>query len=183
MRGGPGGKVRPPEEKMSFWEQVKEKTEAAPLKLKMLFLENTIEALCLRLGSRVYDLHKGSKPLAENRGVQSLLTEIAAKKEELAALREDFHRIWEENPRELKASLEEEGGAMEEIRIAVSSPAQGRLVKDLSLPREVLLGPIRRGGDLVIPHGETEIREGDRVTLLGTRQDVEAAKKYLRGKV
>jgi trk system potassium uptake protein TrkA len=72
---------------------------------------------------------------------------------------------------------------MEEIRIAVSSPAQGRLVKDLSLPREVLLGPIRRGGDLVIPHGETEIREGDRVTLLGTRQDVEAAKKYLRGKV
>jgi len=186
-----GERQRPPvhnpdgslqEERMSFWEQIKEKSEAAPIKLKMIFLENTLESLYLRLGSRVYDLSKTLGPLAESGDFESLLEEIAAKKKELDELQEDFHKIWKEGSRELKASLEEGGGALERIRIAASSPAKGKQVKDLTLPREVLLGPVTRGKDLIIPHGETEIREGDRVTLMGTPQDVEAAKEYLQGK-
>jgi uncharacterized protein with PhoU and TrkA domain len=172
----------PQEERMSFWEQIKEKSEAAPVKLRMIFLENTLESLYLRLGSRVYDLTKGLKPATESREIESLLKEIAAKKKELAALQEDFHKIWKEGARELRATLEEGGGALERIRIAGSSPAKGKRVKDLTLPREVLLGPVTRGKDLIIPHGETEIREGDRVTLMGTPQDVESAKEYLQGK-
>ncbi len=167
---------------MSFWEQIKEKTEAAPIKLKMIFLENTIESLFLRLGSRVYDLSKTSQPIAENGGLQSLLAEIAAKKKELEELGEAFHKIWKEESQELKASLEKGGGTLERIRLADSSPAKGKRVKDLALPREVLLGPVTRGKDLIIPHGETELLEGDRVTLMGTRKDVEEAKKYLQGK-
>ena len=167
---------------MSFWEQIKGKTEAAPVKLKMIFVENTIESLFLRLGSRGYDVSKTSKPIAENGEIQALLTEIAAKKKELEELRENFNEIWEEESRELKTNLEKGGGALEQIRIAASSPAKGKQVKDLDLPREVLLGPVTRGKDLIIPHGETELREGDRVTLMGTRKDVEAAKKYLREK-
>ena len=167
---------------MSFWEQIKEKTEAAPVKLKMIFVENTVENLFLRLGSRGYDVSKTSKPIEENGKIQALLTEIAAKKKELEELRETFHEIWREESRELKTNLEKGGGALEQIRIAVSSPAMGKQVKDLDLPREVLLGPVTRGKDLIIPHGETELWEGDRVTLMGTRKDVEAAKKYLRGK-
>ena len=166
---------------MSLWEQIKEKTEAAPVKLKMIFMENTVESLFFLLGSRGYDVSKTSKPLEENREIQALLTEIAAKKKELEELRENFHEIWREESRELKAKLEKGGGALEQIRIAVSSPAKGKQVKDLDLPREVLLGPVTRGKDLIIPHGETELRAGDRVTLIGTRKDVEAAIKYLRG--
>jgi NhaP-type Na+/H+ and K+/H+ antiporter len=167
---------------MSFWEQIKEKTEAAPVKLKMIFLENTIESLFLRLGSRIYDAAKTSKILTENRGVQTLLAEIDAKKKELEKLREDFRKIWNEESRQLKATLEKGGGALEQIRLADSSPAKGKQVKDLALPPEVLLGPVTRGKDLIIPHGETELLEGDRVTLMGTRKDMEAAKKYLQGK-
>jgi uncharacterized protein with PhoU and TrkA domain len=167
---------------MPFWEQIKEKTEAAPIKLKMIFVEDTIEALLLRLGSRVCELAKGSEPLTENGEIQSLLAEITAKKKELEKLREDFHKIWKEDSQELKALLEKGGGALEQIRIVPSSPARGKKIKELPLPREVLLGPFRRGKDLIIPHGETELKEGDRVALLGTRQDVEAAKKYLQGK-
>jgi len=167
---------------MSFWEQIKEKSEAAPIKLKMIFLENTIESLHLRLGSRAYDFRKTSGRMAENREIESLLTEIDAKKKELDDLRQDFHQIWKEGSQELKAGLKKSGGAFAQIRIAASSPAKGKQVKDLTLPREVLLGPITRGKDLIIPHGETEIQEGDRVTLLGTPRDVEAAKEYLQAK-
>ncbi len=167
---------------MSFWDQVKEKTGAAPVKLKMIFVENTIENLYLRLGSRGYDLGRAGSSLAKDGEVQALFKEIGAKKKEYEELRENFREIWQEEARELKASLQKGGGALEQVQIAADSPVRGQKVKDLDLPREVLLGPVRRGRELVIPHGETELREGDRIALMGTRKDVTAAKKYLRGK-
>jgi hypothetical protein len=166
---------------MSFWEQVKEKTEAVPIKLKMIFLENTIEALFLRLGSRVYDLSKTPGNAAENAEIQSLLAGISAKKIELEGLKENFHKIWKEEARELKMSLKKGGGALEQIAIDASSPAKGKQVKELTLAKEVLLGPVLRGKSLIIPDGETELMEGDRVTLMGTKKDLASAKKYLRG--
>ena len=166
---------------MSFWEQVKEKTEAIPIKLKMIFLENNIEALFLRLGSRVYDLSKTPGNTAENAEIQSILAGISAKKKELEGLKENFHKIWKEEARELKMSLEKGGGALEQIAIDAGSPAKGKQVKELTLPKEVLLGPVLRGNNLIIPDGETELREGDRVTLMGTKKDLVAAKKYLNG--
>jgi K+/H+ antiporter YhaU regulatory subunit KhtT len=169
------------EEDMSFWEQVKEKTEAIPLKLKMIFLENNIEALFLRLGSRVYDLSKTPGNASANTEIQSLLAGISAKKKELEGLKENFHKIWREEARELKVSLEKGGGALEQIAIDAGSPAEGRQVKELTLPKEVLLGPILRGKNLIIPDGETVIAEGDRVTLMGTKKDLGAAKRYLHG--
>jgi uncharacterized protein with PhoU and TrkA domain len=181
-RRGRGMEACRREEGMSFWEQIKEKTEAVPIKLKMIFVENAIESLFLRLGSRVYDASRTSGAIAESGEIQSLLAEIAGKKKELEELGESFHKIWKEESRELKGSLEKGGGVLAQIRIRDSSPASGKQVKDLALPREVLLGPITRGRDLIIPHGETELAEGDRVTLMGTRNDVETAKKYLQGK-
>jgi K+/H+ antiporter YhaU regulatory subunit KhtT len=165
---------------MSFWEQVKEKTEAIPLKLKMIFLENHIEALFLRLGSRVYDLGKSPGNMADNSEVQSLFAEISTKRKELESLKEDFHKIWREESRELKVSLERGGGALEQIEIKANSKAKGKWVKELILPKEVLLGPVLRGKNLIIPDGDTEMMEGDRVTLMGTKKDLAAAKKYLQ---
>jgi hypothetical protein len=166
---------------MSFWEQLKEKTEAIPIKMKMIFLENHIEALFLRLGSQVYDHSKISPNLSDNADVQSLLADISAKRKELEAMKEHFHKIWGEEVRELKVSLEKGGGALEQIAIKAGSRAEGKQVKELSLPKEVLLGPVIRGKDLVIPDGETELREGDRVTLMGTKNDLRMAKEYIQG--
>ncbi len=167
---------------MSFWEQIKEKTEAVPIKLKMLFLEKDLESHSLHLGSRVYDLSKTHGKVTEDKEIQSLFEVIGAKKKEMAALKEDFRKIWGEEVRDLKKSLEEGGGALERIEITAASPAKGRRVKDLELPKEVLLGPVLRGKNLIIPDGETEIQEGDRVTIMGTEKDVAATETYLQGK-
>ena len=165
---------------MSFWEQIKEKTEAVPIKLKMLFLEKDLETHVLRLGTRVYDLGKTHGNLMEDKEMQSLFEIIGAKKKEMAALKEDFRKIWREEVGDLKRTLEKGGGAFEQIEINASSLAKGKQVKDLELPKDVLLGPILRGNNLIIPDGETEIREGDRITLMGTKNDVAATEKYLQ---
>lgn len=40
-----------------------------------------------------------------------------------------------------------------------------KCIKDLMLPRGILIATVRRGGELVVPRGDVELKPGDRVTL------------------
>ena len=166
---------------MAFWEQVKEKTQAVQIKMRMLLLEKNIDSLFLQLGSRTYDLSKSGLPFGGDEEVKSLLREISSKRGELARLKEDFRKSWREEAKELKARLEKGDGALEQVEVSLLSPMSGKKIKDLDLPKEVLLGPILRGEELVIPDGEAEILPADRVTLMGKRKDVEATARLLKG--
>jgi hypothetical protein len=165
---------------MAFWEQAKGKTQAVQLKLRMLFLENQLDQVFLRLGSRAYDLGKSGGSLREDEGVRALILDISSKKQELGELKEEFRHRWREEARELKSGLETGGGALEQVEISFLSPAAGKKVKEVDLPKEVLLGPILRGKELIIPDGETELRATDRVTLMGKKKDVETTAKLLK---
>jgi len=54
--------------------------------------------------------------------------------------------------------------------LASGSRAAGRTVAKLNLPRPAVLVSIRRGRNLLIPHGDTKLRTGDVVTLLCERE-------------
>jgi hypothetical protein len=166
---------------MALWEQVKGKTQAVQIKLRMLLLENQLDQVFLRLGSRTYDLGKSGGAFAEDGEVQDLLQEISARKEELDRWKEDFQKSWREEAKELKSSLQKGDGALEQVEVSFLSPAAGKKVRDLYLPKEVLLGPILRGKELIIPDGETELQATDRVTLMGKKKDVEMTARLLKG--
>jgi CIC family chloride channel protein len=53
-----------------------------------------------------------------------------------------------------------------EVSIASGSPVVGLTVAKLNLPRAAVLVSIRRGHELVIPHGDTQLKAGDVVTAL-----------------
>jgi CIC family chloride channel protein len=53
-----------------------------------------------------------------------------------------------------------------EAEVATDSPAAGRQVRELPLPHDCIIVSIRRGRGLVIPHGDTILQSGDRVTSL-----------------
>jgi hypothetical protein len=165
---------------MAFWEQVKGKTQAVQIKLRMLLLENQLDQLFLRVGSRAYDLSKSGGSLRGDEEVRVLLQDISTRKGELAQMKEAFQRSWREEARELKSSLERGDGALEQVEISFLSPAAGKKVKEVNLPKEVLLGPIQRGKELIIPDGETELQATDRVTLMGKKKDVEETVKLLK---
>jgi trk system potassium uptake protein TrkA len=95
-------------------------------------------------------------------------------------LKEEFQKSWREEAKELKFNLEKRDGALEQVEVSFLSSFNGKKIKDISLPREVLLGPILRGRELIIPDGETEILAGDRVTVMGKRKDVDSTVKLLK---
>ena len=166
---------------MAFWEQIKGKTQAVQIKARMLFLENSIDNIYLRLGSRTYDLSKSNLPFAADEEVKSILQEVSSKKQELAQLKEEFQKSWREESKELKSNLEKGDGALEQVEVSFLSPLTGKKIREIELPKEVLLGPILRGKELLIPDGGTEILANDRVTLMGKKKDVESTIRLLKG--
>ncbi|WP_138432129.1 amino acid permease [Fodinibius saliphilus] len=48
----------------------------------------------------------------------------------------------------------------------------GKEIKEIQLPGESLITLIRRDGDIKIPHGNTVIREGDQLSIIGEAEDI-----------
>lgn len=53
-----------------------------------------------------------------------------------------------------------------DVILSTDSVLAGRAVRDLALPQTVLLASVRRGAEVFVPHGGTELRAGDVVTAL-----------------
>ena len=58
---------------------------------------------------------------------------------------------------------------------------EGQTLKDIQLPRDVLLGVIGRNGEVEIPHGGSTIQKNDSVTLIGRKESVDATIKIFQG--
>ncbi|MDZ7658632.1 amino acid permease [Fodinibius sp.] len=56
----------------------------------------------------------------------------------------------------------------------------GKKIYEIDLPGESLVAILERGDSVNIPHGNTEIREGDKLSIIGQVEDIEEIKK-LRG--
>ncbi len=68
-----------------------------------------------------------------------------------------------------------------ELEVAPDASAVGRQILDLHLPKDALIVLIRRGGDMVIPRGDTLIQPGDRILLLASDQARPEARHALEG--
>jgi len=66
------------------------------------------------------------------------------------------------------------GGEMDviEFQISENSPVIGKSYKDLNLPPDVVLASIQRNGDVILP-GEENLRAGDKVIMVGKRDEIE----------
>ena len=73
---------------------------------------------------------------------------------------------------------EEENQDVIEVRVA--NPAmQGRALRDLKLPSDILILAIRRRGQLLVSHGYNRLRIGDRVTIVGKPESLKQIESQL----
>jgi CPA2 family monovalent cation:H+ antiporter-2 len=56
---------------------------------------------------------------------------------------------------------------------------EGRALRDLGLPGDVLVVSLRRDGELLVPHGNTRLEIGDRLTLVGSPDSIHATRGML----
>lgn len=66
------------------------------------------------------------------------------------------------------------GGHVIELHLTPTSPAVGKHISEVAWPPESVVAAIWRNGKLIMPHGSTDLRTGDTLTLVcGTRVDSE----------
>lgn len=58
----------------------------------------------------------------------------------------------------------------------------GKPIKQLLLPAQCVIAAIYRGGDLIIPHGDTKIKAGDIVAVIGKEDAIKKVLKILKGR-
>ncbi len=103
------------------------------------------------------------------------------------------------NTTQLLSSLIEQNVAVENIsnlitlengRLSITqfiikegAPVIGKTLKDIDLPLSIVLGGIIRNGEIVIPRGGTEIKEGDKILIISLPEDQAKAIKVLGGDI
>jgi len=65
----------------------------------------------------------------------------------------------------------------EEILVMAGSKYKGVLIKELNLPKDILIVSIQRKNETIIPHGETEIQINDIIEVYGKNTDINFVKK------
>lgn len=69
-----------------------------------------------------------------------------------------------------------------ELRIPSTSPALGKKLWEIKLPKDIIVGCLMRDTITMIPRGDTEILANDKVVLISTREQKSAAIKELIGR-
>ena len=72
-----------------------------------------------------------------------------------------------------------EGGQGEVLRITLEEEFQETAIKDFSLPARAIIGIIKRGRNIIFPHGDTNLKAGDQLIVFTMAHDAEAIKKVL----
>jgi len=78
-------------------------------------------------------------------------------------------------------SLEGGKARLAEVTLATNSPAIGKEVLDLGLPRESTVVAVLRGGHVVVPRADTVLHAGDEVLVLVTGGAEDDVRKALVG--
>lgn len=70
------------------------------------------------------------------------------------------------------------GGRVEmiELQVMEGSRADGRRIGELELPPNVVITSVYRNGEIEIPRGETVLKAGDRIAIVGTSREIEMLK-------
>ncbi|GCF94500.1 ATP synthase F0 subunit A [Enterococcus florum] len=67
-----------------------------------------------------------------------------------------------------------------EYPVTVESALDGRMVRDVYWPKEMLLISIRRGSSEILTHGDTVMRAGDQLIILTDAQHAKQIKQHIR---
>lgn len=171
-------------------EKAGELSKLGKTKIDILRLQKKLDSLFEELGKKAYPLIAEKKFDEMEAKLSDVLSQIDKIKEELAQKELEIELSRQETEKtsidssrikELRKDLESGGGAIEQVIIYDYSPVIGKKLKNVDLPKEVLVGTILREETVVIPDGSYTFQIGDKVTLLGKKEDVDKTIPLISG--
>ena len=177
---------------MSLWEKIKdgleegletisektvEMSKLAKLKWERRGIEKEIQQGLIGLGEITFQLHVAKKSGQLSQEVKGNIAKLGVLEKRLEQKNEEIElltaKIDRKQVKGLKKDLEMGDGTIEQIVVKEDSPLSGKKLMEIKFPKAVLVGTIVRNEQVIIPDGNTILQKGDKLTLLGKKDDVE----------
>ena len=172
IKTGFSGSVETISDKTSEWSQL------AKLRWEQQSIEKSIEKSHNELGGMVYQLHVENQQDQLIEQTKEIIQKLKTLEEQLRQKQDEIKEIIEKGVdvkqlKEFRKDLELGDGAIDQLVIEENSKIIGKKLMEIKFPKNVLVGAVVRDEQVIIPDGKTTFHQGDRVTLLGEKENVE----------
>ena len=168
-------------EKLS--EKSTEFIELNKAKMEKRSIEKKIDDSYTELGNEFLTMYNSKKLKKSFSGLKEFSDKINEYKTELHKQEIEFHELRsklspealkKEKINSLKELLDDGGCTIEQLRIEKNSPIAGKRLKNIKLPKQVLVGVVQRGDETIIPDGTFGFQVEDQVMLLGKKDEIKS---------
>jgi len=163
-------------------EKTSEITALARLKYDIVMLTRRLDSQYLKLGKMALEMHNADEFDPENEVFQNQLNSIAELDKDIRNKQQEYEELRKAQSgnyvvNQLSDDLAAANATIEKVIISAQSNVVEKLLKEILLPKEALISAIKRDDEMIIPDGNTRLKAGDQVVIIGKKEDVEKVAK------
>jgi K+/H+ antiporter YhaU regulatory subunit KhtT len=163
-------------------ERTSDVTALAKLKHELASFPKQLDVEALNLGRVVLTLRRGGEFTQENETFRKQLKKLEELDSTFKMKQNDYEQLKKKHSvnyviEKLSEDLSSANAIIDQVIISNQSNVVNKLLKDILLPKEALVSAIKRGEEVIIPDGNTQLHAGDQVIVIGKKNDVEKVVK------
>lgn len=171
-----------------FLAEIGDKASEAASILKLKYdvgsLEKELDSESLTLGRMLLERYRSGKKELDDEPILIQLNKMIKLENQIQKNNETYDRFRKSLSddyvvNKLSKELTASGAVIDQVQISGKSNVCDKLLKEVLLPKEALISAIKRGEEVIIPDGNTQLLEGDLVTVIGKEEDVAKVVKRL----
>jgi K+/H+ antiporter YhaU regulatory subunit KhtT len=167
---------------MNISERTSDVTALAKLKHELASLSKQLGVELLNLGRAVLDLRRSGEFSLENETFREQIEKLEELDKTFRTKQGEYEQLKMKHSsnyvvNKLSEDLSAVNAIIDQVIISEKSNVVNKLLKEILLPKEALVSAIKRGEEVIIPDGNTQLKTGDQAIVIGKRDDVEKVVK------
>jgi K+/H+ antiporter YhaU regulatory subunit KhtT len=163
-------------------ERTSDVTALAKLKHELASFPKQLDVEALNLGRVVLTLRRSGEFTQENETFRKQLKKLEELDSTFKMKQNDYEQLKKKHSvnyviEKLSEDLSSANAIIDQVAISEQSNVVNKLLKEILLPKEALVSAIKRGEEVIIPDGNTQLKTGDQVIVIGKKDDVEKVVK------
>ena len=167
---------------LNISERTSDVTALAKLKHELASFPKQLDVEALNLGRVVLTLRRSGEFTLENETFQKHLKTLEELDSTYRLKQNDYEQLKKKHSsnyviEKLSEDLSSADAIIDQVIISEKSNVVNKLLKEILLPKEALVSAIKREEEVIIPDGNTPLKAGDQVIVIGKKDDVKKVVK------
>ena len=167
---------------MNISERTSDVTALAKLKHELANFPKLLDAEALNLGRVVLTLRRSGEFSPEKETFRERIIKLGELDSSFKTKQNEYEQLKKKHSSDyvvnkLSEDLSAAGAIIDQVIISEKSSAANKALKEILLPKEALVSAIKREEEVIIPDGNTTLKTGDQVIVIGKKDDVDKVVK------